>query len=146
MTAPRRPIGDLRQLQHQAGELDARLASARHTARTADGLVTAVVTGQGKLVDLRIEDRALHGASGLGLTIVRTIKNARDTARAASLPELNALFGKEPPPPPEWTPYAEETRPEPTPTRTPRRPDYEENFEEIDFLTDEEPDRGRGHW
>jgi DNA-binding protein YbaB len=155
MTAPRRPIGDLRQLQHQAGELDARLAAARHTALTADGLVTAVVTGQGKLVDLRIEDRALHGSAGqkLGLVIVQTIKNARDTARAASLPELNALFGKEPPKPPapqpEWVPYAEEDHPEPAPptsTRTPRRPDYEENFEEIDFLTDEEPETGRGHW
>jgi DNA-binding protein YbaB len=159
MTAPRRPIGDLGQLQQQAGELDARLAAARHTARAADGLVTAVVTGQGKLVDLRIEDRALHGPAGqkLGLVIVQTIKNARDTARASSLPELNALFGKEPPKPPEpepqpeWVPYAEEERPEPSsppppPARAPRRPDFEENFEEIDFLTDDEPETGRGHW
>jgi hypothetical protein len=32
MTAPRRPVGDLGQLQQQAGELDARLA-ARYTVR-----------------------------------------------------------------------------------------------------------------
>ena len=151
MTAPRRPIGDLGQLQQRAGELDARLAAARHTARTADGLVTAVVTGQGKLVDLRIEDRALHGPAGqkLGLVIVQTIKNARDTARASSLPELNALFGKEPPKPepqPEWVPYAEERPEPPPPAWAPRRPDFEESFEEIDFLTDDDPGTGRGHW
>jgi hypothetical protein len=68
---------------------------------------------------------------------------------------LNALFGKEPPkspepePQPEWVHYTDEDRPEPappTPTRAPRQPDFEENFEEIDFLTDDEPETGRGHW
>ena len=51
----------MRLMQQQAGALDARLAAARHTARSGDRLVTAVVTGRGKLLDLRIEDRALHG-------------------------------------------------------------------------------------
>ncbi|WP_091620049.1 hypothetical protein [Amycolatopsis saalfeldensis] len=79
-------------------------------------------------MDLRIEDRALHGPAGqkLGLVIVQTIKNTRDTTRASSLLKLNALFGKEPlraEPQPEWAP---------TPTRSPPRPD--------------EPDTGRGHW
>ncbi len=47
-------------MQQQAGELDARLAAARHTAGSDDRWVTAVVTGQGRLLDLRIDDRALH--------------------------------------------------------------------------------------
>ncbi|WP_072481394.1 YbaB/EbfC family nucleoid-associated protein [Amycolatopsis australiensis] len=54
---------DLRLVQQQAGELDARLAAARHTGRPTDQLVTAVVTGQGALLDLRIENRALAGTN-----------------------------------------------------------------------------------
>jgi DNA-binding protein YbaB len=142
MTAPQR---DLRLWQQQAGELDARLASARHSARSADQLVTAVVTGQGKLVDLRIEDRALYGthAQKLGLSIVEAIRKARDGARAASLPQLNSLFGKQPPPlpatgrPPQPQPAA--------PARRPAAPDNGESFEEFDFLTDE-PEPGGGRW
>ena len=93
MTAPGR---DLRLMQHQAAELDARLSAARHTARSADQLVTAVVTGQGTLLDLRIEDRALAGAHAqkLGLAIVEAVRAARTAANAAASPQLNALFGK----------------------------------------------------
>ncbi|WP_284747363.1 YbaB/EbfC family nucleoid-associated protein [Amycolatopsis sp. RTGN1] len=143
MTAPHR---DLRLMQRQAGELDARLAVARHTAYSADQLVTAVVTGQGKLVDLRIDDRARYGshAQKLGLGIVEAVRNARNAASASSLPQLNALFGKEPPPP-----VAEEhEKLPPVPAREERRsePQDDENFEELDFLTDEEPGSGGGRW
>ncbi|MDS0135934.1 MULTISPECIES: hypothetical protein [unclassified Amycolatopsis] len=43
MTAPHR---DLRLLQQQAAEIDAQLAAGRHTAHSADQLITATVTGQ----------------------------------------------------------------------------------------------------
>ncbi|HET6703896.1 YbaB/EbfC family nucleoid-associated protein [Amycolatopsis sp.] len=142
MTAPGR---DVRLMQQQAGELDARLAAARHAARSGDRLVTVVVTGQGKLLDLRIEDRALHGAhvQKLGLSIVEAVRAARAAASASALPQLNALFGKPPPPIlpvvlPHPPAVAEPARREPEPVD-------EENFEELDFLTDE-PEPGGGRW
>ncbi|MGW4057780.1 YbaB/EbfC family nucleoid-associated protein [Amycolatopsis sp. NPDC004747] len=139
MTAPRR---DARLMQQQAGELDARLAAARHTAGSGDRLVTAVVTGQGKLLDLRIDDRALHGAHAqkLGLSIVEAVRAARAAANAAALPQLNALFGKQPPPAtPACPPVAV------VPVRREAPPEDEENFAELDFLTDE-PEPGGGRW
>src|SRR5690349_18733822 len=135
MTAPQR---DLRLMRQHAGELDARLAAARHAGRSADQLVTAVVTGQGKLVDLRIEDRALHGAHAqkLGLGVVEAVRNAREGARAASLPQLNALFGKQPPPPPATGPSPQAQPAAPASSRRPAaEPDGDESFEEFDFLT-----------
>lgn len=147
-------MGDLKQLQQQAGELDARLAAVRHTGRSVEGLVTAVVTGQGKLVDLRIDDRALSGphAQKLGPGIVEAIRTARDGARASSLPQLSALFGKVSPHPVvgehEPTTVAGD-RPTP-PVREPVRRRGEavedENFEEFDFLTDEDAGPGGGRW
>ncbi|WP_043780092.1 YbaB/EbfC family nucleoid-associated protein [Amycolatopsis rifamycinica] len=139
MTAPRR---DVRLLQQQAGELDAQLAAARHTAGSGDRLVTAVVTGQGKLLDLRIDDRALQGAhvQKLGLSIVEAVRAARAAANASALPQLNALFGKQPPPAtPVRPPVAA------VPTRREAQPDDGENFEELDFLTDE-PESGGRRW
>jgi DNA-binding protein YbaB len=143
-------MGDLKQLQQQAGELDARLAAVRHTGRSVEGLVTVVVTGQGKLVDLRIDDRALYGphAQKLGPGIVEAIR----TARASSLPQLSALFGKAPPHPVvgehEPTTVAG-ARPAP-PVREPEHRHGEavedENFEEFDFLTDEGAGPGGGRW
>jgi DNA-binding protein YbaB len=145
MTAPHR---DLRLMQQQAGELDTRLAAARHTARSADQLVTAVVTGQGKLLDLRIDDRALYGAHAqkLGLSIVEAVRNARNAGRAASLPQLNALFGKQPPPPPAAGPVPQQPAAASEPARRPAETFEEESFEEFDFLTDEEPQSGGDRW
>ncbi|MEV6644364.1 YbaB/EbfC family nucleoid-associated protein [Amycolatopsis sp. NPDC051371] len=144
MTAPHR---DLRQMQQQAGELDAQLAATRHTARSADQLITATVTGQEKLVDLRIDDRALHSThvQKLGLGIVEAVHNARSTARASSLPHLNALFGKPTPPPPTAGPAVPPQAAVAEPSRRPADPD-DENFAELDFLTDDEPDTGGGRW
>jgi DNA-binding protein YbaB len=144
MTAPHR---DLRQLQQQAAELDAQLAATRHTARSADHLVTATVTGQEKLLDLRIDDRALHGAhvQRLGFDIVEAVRNARTAARASSLPHLNAFFGKQPPPP-ATGPAAPPQAAAPEPARRAAAPEDDENFAELDFLTDEEPETGGGRW
>lgn len=144
MTAPHH---DLRLMQQQAAELDARLAAARHTARSAEQPVTAVVTGQGKLVDLRIDDRALYGAHAqkLGLAIVEAVRNARNEARTASLPQLNALFGKLSAPPPATGLLPQQRPVAPEPVRRPVAPAEEENFEELDFLTDE-PDSGGARW
>jgi DNA-binding protein YbaB len=145
MTAPHR---DLRFLQQQAGELDARLAAARHTAKSADQMVTTVVTGQGKLFELRIDDRALYGAHAqkLGLGIVEAVRNARNAALASSLPQLNALFGKQPPPPPATGPVPQHPAAAPEPARRPAEPYEEESFEEFDFLTDEELRSGGDRW
>ncbi|MEV4603488.1 YbaB/EbfC family nucleoid-associated protein [Amycolatopsis sp. NPDC049253] len=144
MTAPGR---DLRLMQQQAGELDAQLAAARHTARSADQLVSAIVTGQGKLVDLRIDDRALRGAHAqkLGVGIVDAIRNARNEALASSLPQLNALFGKQPPPPPATGSAPQRHATAPEPSHYPPEPDDDQSFEELDFLTDE-PEPGGGRW
>ncbi|MET8997099.1 YbaB/EbfC family nucleoid-associated protein [Amycolatopsis sp. NPDC004169] len=141
-------------MQQQAGELDTKLAAARYTARSGDQLVTAVVTGQGKLLDLRIEDRALHGAHAqrLGLSIVEAVRGARAAASASALPQLNALFGKPPPPPPVPLATSQHRPAEPppaaaagAPARREAAPPDEESFEELDFLTDE-PEPGGGRW
>ena len=62
--------------------------------------MTVVVTGQGKLLDLRIDDQSLHGThvQKLGLSIVEAVRAACAAANASALPQLNALFGKQPPP------------------------------------------------
>lgn len=145
MTAPHR---DLRQMQQDAAELDARLAATRHTARSADHLVTATVTGQEKLLDLRIDDRALHGAhvQKLGFDIVEAVRNARAAAQASSLPHLNALFGKQPPQPPSPGSAAPLRASAPEPDRRAAAQEDEENFAELDFLTDDEPGPGGGRW
>ncbi|MFF1612211.1 YbaB/EbfC family nucleoid-associated protein [Amycolatopsis sp. NPDC058278] len=144
MIAPRR---NLRLMQQQAGELDARLAAARHTARSGDRLVTAVVTGQGKLLDLRIEDRALHGThvQKLGLSIVEAVRAARAAANSSALPQLNALFGKQPPPPPVTPAAPAHPSAGAQAARREGEPEDEENFEELDFLTDE-PEPGGRRW
>ncbi|MGW5742090.1 YbaB/EbfC family nucleoid-associated protein [Amycolatopsis sp. NPDC003861] len=141
MTAPHR---DLRLLQQQAAELDAQLAAGRHTARSADQLITATVTGQEKLLGLRIDDRAVHGAhvQKLGLSIVEAVRNARAAAQASALPHLNALFGKHPPSSPTTTPAP----PAAEPARRAAVPADDESFEELDFLTDDEPETGGGRW
>jgi DNA-binding protein YbaB len=47
---------DVAKLRAQAAELDSQLGSSRHTATSPEGLVTAVVTGSGELVDLTIAE------------------------------------------------------------------------------------------
>ncbi|GAA4529444.1 hypothetical protein GCM10023192_15960 [Amycolatopsis samaneae] len=146
-------------VRRQAGELDDRLAAARHTSRSPDGLITAVVTGQGTLIDLSIADRALEGphVQTVGIRIVQAVTAARDAARAEALPQLNALFGKQPPPPVDGPaagrPTAHHHDSVPSPgqqsprgTRASVSADDEESFEELDFLSLDEPDERGGHW
>ncbi|QFZ17620.1 YbaB/EbfC family nucleoid-associated protein [Saccharothrix syringae] len=49
------------QKQQQADELQGQLANLRVTRQSPDGALTATVTANGQLVDLRIDDRALRG-------------------------------------------------------------------------------------
>jgi hypothetical protein len=103
-------------------------------------------------------DKALTGAHThkLGLSIVEAVRAVRAAANAAALPQLNALFGKQPPAPPPNQPPLPSERPSgsgpaaaPRPVAAPEpvrhRADDDESFEELDFLTDEEP-RGGGRW
>lgn len=152
MTTPQ----DLRTIRARAGEIDARRAAARHVGQSADRAVTATVTGQGKLVGLRIEDAALDGAHlhELGPSVVEAVRAARGAAHEESVPELSALFGLRPlplpEPVPEWAQGAvEQVRHQPVTTQTPQRrtadveTGHEESFEELDFLSDDEAD---GRW
>ncbi|MER6666458.1 YbaB/EbfC family nucleoid-associated protein [Amycolatopsis japonica] len=135
-------------MRAQAGELDARLAAARHTSQSIDRSVTVTVTGRGALVDLRIADSALDGAHirNLGISIVQAVRAARGVAHEASVPELSALFGSQPPPR-SWSPLEPEpVRPEPTSSPRRRAADvaiHEESYEELDFLSDEDADGRR---
>ncbi|KZB82305.1 YbaB/EbfC family nucleoid-associated protein [Amycolatopsis regifaucium] len=131
MTAPNR----LRALREKAADLDTRLAAARHTSASIDRSVTATVTGRGELTDLRIADSVLDGAhiQKLGPSIVQAVRAARGAAHEASVPELSALFGSQPPPPRE--PASQR--------RVVDDADHEESFEELDFLSDEEADGRR---
>jgi len=140
-------------MRAQAGELDARLAAARHTSQSIDRSVTVTVTGRGALVDLRIADSALDGAhiQNLGISIVQAVRAARGVAHEASVPELSAMFGLQPPPPREsarsWSPpEPEPVRSEPTSSPRRRAADdaiHEESYEELDFLSDEDADGRR---
>ncbi|MFI6301740.1 YbaB/EbfC family nucleoid-associated protein [Amycolatopsis thailandensis] len=151
MTVPRDP----RTMRAQASEMETRLAAARHNGRSADRTVKATVNGQGKLIDLQIEDSALNGAhiQNLGPGILQAVRAAREAAHEASVPELSALFGLRPSPTREpgqaWSPSEpEHVRPESVvapPRRSAEADDagHEESFEEMDFLSDEEPDERR---
>ncbi|MEV7552971.1 YbaB/EbfC family nucleoid-associated protein [Amycolatopsis sp. NPDC089917] len=140
MTAPNR----LRALREKAADLDTRLAAARYAGRSADGLIAATVTGRGRLVDLRIDDAALSGVRRpeLGVGIVVAVQAARNAALEASGPEVNALFGTRPSSHPGVSrDRADHASPRPTPRSARDEADYEENFDEVDFLSDEEDDR-----
>ncbi|WP_039922930.1 YbaB/EbfC family nucleoid-associated protein [Amycolatopsis decaplanina] len=149
MTAPNR----LRALREKAADLDTRLVAARHTSASIDRSVTATVTGRGELTDLRIADSALDGAhiQKLGSSIVQAVRAARGAAHEASVPELSALFGLQPPSPREptrsWSPSASEPASSDSTPSSQRRvvddANHEESYEELDFLSDEEAD---GRW
>ncbi|HWD05337.1 MAG TPA: YbaB/EbfC family nucleoid-associated protein [Amycolatopsis sp.] len=81
-------------LRAQAAELDAQLAAARHTAKSPDGVVTAVVTGSGELVDLTITEAALHGPhpQEIGPAAVAAVTAARRAAIAVAAPQMRAVL------------------------------------------------------
>ncbi|WP_020671222.1 YbaB/EbfC family nucleoid-associated protein [Amycolatopsis nigrescens] len=129
---------DLDGRRRRAEELDAELAAARHVAR--NDTVTAVVNGQGKLLNLSIGDAALDGphVQSLGPDIVRAVTSARRAAAEVAAPRLAALFnGTEPPDPPR--------RPRPAPSRDTEP--MEESFEHIDFIDgDTSNNEPEGRW
>ncbi len=64
------------QKQQQAGELQGRLAGLRVTRKSGDGLLTATVTANGQLVDLRIDDRALRNGRELAANLLNLVFQA----------------------------------------------------------------------
>ncbi|MFI9452947.1 YbaB/EbfC family nucleoid-associated protein [Amycolatopsis sp. NPDC052450] len=144
MTVPQDP----RAFRDQARAMESRLDQATHAARSADQAVIATVTGRGRLVDLRIADNALDRAHPqlLGASIVQAVQAARGVAHSAAAPELAALLGNKP-----ASAYLPADRAipgsaQPTPAG-PRRSrsvrdeaPYEESFDQVDFLSDDDPD------
>lgn len=73
-----------------APDLPERLAAARNEASSPDGAVTAVVDGSGRLVELRLDPKAMRlAAERLAATITETVQAAQDSARTG-LAELIA--------------------------------------------------------
>jgi DNA-binding protein YbaB len=67
-----------------APDLPERLAAARQEASSPDETVTAVVDGTGRLVELRLDAKAMRlAAERLATTITTTVQAAQDSARAA---------------------------------------------------------------
>ncbi|TQM80114.1 DNA-binding protein YbaB [Saccharothrix saharensis] len=80
------------QKQRQADELQGQLAGLRVTRKSGDGLLTATVTANGQLVDLRIDDRALRNGRELAATLLNLVFQASAEAsqqvRALAAPLL----------------------------------------------------------
>ncbi|MEU4768894.1 YbaB/EbfC family nucleoid-associated protein [Actinosynnema sp. NPDC023794] len=80
------------QKQQQAGELQGQLAGLRVTRKSGDGLLTATVTANGQLVDLRIDDRALRNGRELAANLLNLVFQASAEAsqqvRALAAPLL----------------------------------------------------------
>ncbi|MEU4741263.1 YbaB/EbfC family nucleoid-associated protein, partial [Actinosynnema sp. NPDC023658] len=75
------------QKQQQADELRGQLAGLRVTRKSGDGLLTATVTANGQLVDLRIDDRALRN----GRELASSLLNLVFQASAAASQQVQAL-------------------------------------------------------
>ncbi|WP_143254562.1 YbaB/EbfC family nucleoid-associated protein [Amycolatopsis azurea] len=147
-------------LLQQAGELDAELEQARYTGRSADGVASAVVTGQGKLVDLTIADHVIRSShpQRLGPAVLEAVSAARRAAAQVSAAKMRAVVDKDQEWVPEHTPgsvVAQQNDSAPSPaSRTatvaePRRtrPEVEEeSFDQLDFLGDDVEDEGRDRW
>src|SRR5215217_2460041 len=107
-------------LRQQAEELDAELVAARYSAQSEDKMVTATVSGQGKLVNLVIADHALRSTHPhlLGPAVVAAVAAARRQASAASMAKLRAVLDKDQ----EWQPEPQHVRAaEPAARPAPRR-------------------------
>ena len=75
--------------QQQADELQGQLAGLRVTRKSGDGLLTATVTANGQLVDLRIDDRALRNGRELAANLLNLVFQASAEA-ARQVQELAA--------------------------------------------------------
>ncbi|WP_410663725.1 YbaB/EbfC family nucleoid-associated protein [Amycolatopsis sp. lyj-84] len=150
-------------LRQQAGELDAELEQARFTGRSADGVAVAVVSGQGKLVDLTIADHVIRSSHSqrLGPAVLEAVSAARREAAQVGVAKMRAVVDKDQEWMPEPTPgSAAAQQNDPGPSPAPRvatvaepsrtRPDAgeveEESFDQLDFLDDDLEDEGRDRW
>jgi DNA-binding protein YbaB len=148
-------------MRHQAAELDAELEQARFTGQSRDGTVTAVVSGHGRLVDLTISAAVMRGAhpQAVGPDVVEAVTAARRAAVGPALVKMRTVLDKDQ----EWHPEPVSAQPnQPRPTsdthdrmpaaappaaeRQPRDEVVEENFDELDFLTDDGETEERGRW
>jgi len=77
------------QRQQQADQLKNDMAGLRVTKKSQDGLVTATVTANGQLVDLRIEDRAMRSGRELAASVLSLVFQA-SAAAAQQVKELAA--------------------------------------------------------
>ncbi len=79
-----------------ATDVQRRIAEVRGTGDSEGGLVTAVVSGAGELVDLRIAQEALRlGPGRLGEAIVAAARHATDDARQRGYTLLALALGDE---------------------------------------------------
>jgi len=146
-------------MRRQAGELDAELEQARYTGHSRDGAVTAVVSGHGRLIDLKISAAVMRGAhpQTVGPDVVEAVSAARRAAAGPALAKMRAVLDKDqvwqpqpasapadqPAPASDYPPPAAAS---PAAERRPREEVVEEDFDELDFLTDDDShgeDRGR---
>lgn len=74
--------------QQQADELRGQLANLRVTRQSPDGTLTATVTANGQLVDLRIDDRALRGG---GRRLASELLNVVFQASSAAAQQVQGL-------------------------------------------------------
>jgi DNA-binding protein YbaB len=86
---------ELKKEARGALRLEARLREKRITRSDDDDIVTATIGGDGRLVDLKIDDSALQHPAALGARITVAINRARDAntrlrdaAREKYLPEI----------------------------------------------------------
>ncbi|MEV4049589.1 YbaB/EbfC family nucleoid-associated protein [Amycolatopsis sp. NPDC049688] len=144
-------------MRRQADELDAELEQARFTGQSRDGAVTALVSGHGRLIDLRISAAVMRGAhpQAMGPHVVEAVSAARRAAAGPALAKMRAVLDKDQ----VWQPQPAGARPDqPAPAadypppamstaaqQRPREEVVEENFDELDFLTDDDSD-DRGRW
>ncbi|MGW4828318.1 YbaB/EbfC family nucleoid-associated protein [Amycolatopsis japonica] len=150
-------------LRQQADELDAELEQARFTGRSADGIASAVVTGQGKLVDLTIADQVIRSThpQRLGPAVIEAVSAARREAAQVGVAKVLAVVDKDQ----EWAPEPargsapgrlEDSVPpsapragmaaEPRAVRRDTDEVEEESFDQLDFLDADPEDEGRDRW
>lgn len=138
-------------MRRQAAELDEELDRVRFTGQSRDNAVTAVVSGHGRLRDLKISAAAMRGAHPhtVGPDVVEAVAAARRQAGTVATAKIRAVLDKDqvwqpaPVPPPggvavnHWVGPAHDdrTHPDPVPPSTSARPRRveveEENFENL---------------
>jgi DNA-binding protein YbaB len=157
-------------MRRQAAELDEELDRVRYTGQSRDGAVTAAVSGHGRLMDLKISATAMRGAHPhtAGPDVVEAVAAARRQASTVATAKMRAVLDKDqvwqpaPVPPPgrvavnHWggpahdaptPPDPVESSPPPTSARPRREEVEEENFENLDFLGDDNgEDQERRRW